>query len=286
MVTIFSTREIATVIWLLLFIIFCFASPKIRKSALGVIKAACTPKLFVSFMWILIYAVLLVFVLTFLPFWKWLYIKDISIWVLFAGVPVCYKAIGKKIDEHYFHNMILDNLKFAVLVEFIISSLTFSFVAELLILPAITFLALLDIIAGTKSEYASAKKFTSWLMAVAGIAIIGFTLKEAVNSYQTLGAIDLLVSFSVPVVFSALYIPVAYGFAIYAKYETLFIRMSFKEPNDKEVKRSHRKAVLRICGLSYKKIDKFQQEYVKNVYVSMKQDEFDELIKQFKAAHM
>ncbi len=53
--------------------------------------------------------------------------------------------------------------------------------------------------------------------------IIVFSLKEAISSYQTLGAIDLLVSFCVPIAFSGLYIPVAYGFAIYAKYEMLFI---------------------------------------------------------------
>jgi hypothetical protein len=97
-----------------------------------------------------------------------------------------------------------------------------------------------------------------------------------------LGDIDLLVSFCIPIIFSALYIPVAYGFAVYAKYEMLFVRMSFKEPKDKKVKHNHRLAVLRVCKLSYKKIVQFEQEYVKNIYISMEQIEFDELIKKFK----
>lgn len=281
MFNIFSTREIATAIWIAALIILCLIFPKIRRALFGVIKVACTPKLAVPFFCMILYAALFVLLLTVFPFWKWLYIKDICIWVLFAGVPACYKAIEKKIDEHYFRDMFLDNLKFAVLIEFIISAFTFKLIAELLILPAIAFLALLDAITGTKPEYTLVKKLTSFLMIFAGLTIIVFSLKEAISSYQTLGAIDLLVSFCVPIAFSVLYIPVAYGFAIYAKIEMLFIRMSFKEPKDKRIKRNHRLAVFKACKLSYKKIIQFEQEYVKNMYVSMKQIEFDDLIKKF-----
>ncbi len=284
MYTIFSTREIATAVWITFLIILCCISSKIHKALLGVLKAAITPKLAIPFIFMLLYAALFVFLLTFLPFWKWLYVKDISIWVFFAGVPACYKTIGKEIDEHYFRYIFFDNIKFTVLVEFIISTFTFSLISELLILSAITFLVLLDAIAGTKPEYSLVKKLTTFLLIFSGLTVIAFSLKEAIDSYQTLGIIDLLVSFCVPIVFSALYIPVAFGFAIYAKYEILFMRMSFKEPKDKKVKRKHRIAVLSVCRLSYKKIFKFEQEYVKNIYVSMKQVEFDNLIKKFKTS--
>lgn len=284
MLNIFSTREIAIAVWIAFTLIICLFSPKIRKSIQAVVKAACTPKLYIPFTGMVVYAAFFVFLLKFIPFWKWKYIKDITIWVLFAGIPACYKAVGDEIDKRYFRNMFLANLKFVALIEFIVSTFTFSLIAELLIVPSIIFLALLDAIASTKPEYTLVKKLTSFLILSAGFAIIALSLKEAISSYQTLGAIDLLVSFCIPIIFSALYIPVAYGFAVYAKYEMLFIRMSFKEPNDKKVKRNHRIAVLRVCKLSYKKIVRFEQEYIANIYISMKQIEFDDLIKSFKAS--
>ncbi|KOF57344.1 hypothetical protein AGR56_12965 [Clostridium sp. DMHC 10] len=64
----------------------------------------------------------------------------------------------------------------------------------------------------------------------------------------------------------------------------LFIRMSFKEPEDKKIKLNHRLAVLRACKLSYKHIIQFEREYVKNMYISMKPVEFDDLIKNFKTS--
>ena len=281
--TIFSTREIATAVWLVILIIVCFVHPSVRKSMFGVIKAACTPKLSIPFILLFTYASLLFFALSFTPFWKWKYIKDILIWVLFAGVPFCYKAIGEKAEEAYFRNMVLDNLKFVVLVEFIISSFTFGLIVEIILFPIITLFVLLGAIADTKPEYAPTKKSISFLMILAGIIFIYFTIREGVNSYQTLGVIDSLVSFFVPFVFSLLYVPVAYGFAVYAKYEMLFICISFKEPKDKKIKRRHRIAIFRVCGLSLKKISKFQQKYAMRMYVSMNQVEFDNLVKQFKA---
>lgn len=283
MLIIFSTREIAIAIWIAFALILCLFSSKIRKAFGSVIKAAFTPKLYIPFIGMLVYAAFFVFLLTFIPFWKWKYIKDITIWVLFAGIPACYKAIGDKIDEHYFRNIFLVNLKFVALIEFIVNTFTFSLIAELLIIPFIAFLALLYAIASIEPKYALVKKLTSFLIFLVELAIIAFSLKEAISSYQTLGAIDLLVSFCIPIIFSALYVPVAYGFAVYANYEMLFMRMSFKEPKDKKVKRNHRLAVLCVCKMSYKKILRFEQEYVKNMYTSMEQIEFDDLIKKFKA---
>lgn len=281
---IFSTREIAIGIWLSIFIIFVFASSKIRKSAIDVVKVACTPKLALPFIGMLTYAVLLVFALTLLPIWKMIYIKDIVLWVLFAGVPSCFKAIGRQIDEHYFLNMILDNLKFIALVEFIINSFTFNIIVELIMLPAIVFLFMIETVAGTKAEFLSVKKVITCIITFLGLAIIWFTFKEAWSSYHNLRIVDLLVIFFIPFIFSFLYMPIAYIFAIYAKYEILFLRMSFKEPKDKIIQQNHRKAVLKVCGLSYKRICRFEKECVNNMYVSMKQNEFNELVKAFKAA--
>lgn len=74
-------------------------------------------------------------------------------------------------------------------------------------------------------------------MILGGTIFIGFTIAKTINSYQKLGIIDSVVSFFIPIVFSVKYVPVAYGSVVYARYELLFIRISFKEPKDKKIKR-------------------------------------------------
>lgn len=56
MFTILSTREIATAAWFAVLIIFCIFSPKIRGSLLDVVKTACTPKLAIPFVCMILYA--------------------------------------------------------------------------------------------------------------------------------------------------------------------------------------------------------------------------------------
>lgn len=79
--------------------------------------------------------------------------------------------------------------------------------------------------------------------------------------------------------------PFAYGFAVYAKYEILFLRMSFREPQNKKIKLMHRWKVILACNLSYKKICEFTKKYVKNMYVTMDETDFDVIISNFKNTH-
>ena len=282
---IFSTREIASLIYILIFILYALTRKKVKDSAVNVIKVACTPKLLIPFIVMLLYASFIVIILTKLSFWNWIYLKDIIIWVLFAGVPVCFNAVSNTIKEHYFRNMITDNIKFAALVEFFTGTFTFSLIIELIILPVLTFFILLQAVSEYKEENKSAHKVFNWIVAILGFLILGFTIETAISSYKSIEGTQIIVSFCLPLIFSFLYLPIAHGFAVYAKYEMLFIRMSFKEPKDKKVRWNHRRKVISTCKFSYNKICMFSSEYVKNMYVTMKDNEFDAIIHNFKVAN-
>lgn len=279
---IFSTREFTTLTYLIIIVISVFASKKIRPSAISVIKAACAKKLIIPFFIMLIYATLFVFVLSFVPFWNWIYLKDIFIWVLFAGVPVCFNAINKATESHYFRNIILDNLKFAAIVEFFTGTFTFSLLVEFILQPVLLFFILLQMISNTKDEYKQVRTLMNWIVSIIGFIILGFTIKEAISSYNSLNALDIVVCFVLPIALSAFYLLFAYGFAIYAKYEMLFIRMGFKEPDDKKTRCRHRRKVVLLCGLSYSKICKFEKEYMHRMYVTMKESDFESIITDFR----
>ena len=71
-------------------------------------------------------------------------------------------------------------------------------------------------------------------------------------------------------------------FAIFAKYEILFLRMSFKEPQNRIIKLKHRIKVVMACKLSYGKIRRFLCSYVPQMYTTMDNSNFDEIINTFK----
>ena len=262
---IFSTREIAIGTYLALIIFFIFFSKRTRSSAFNVIKAACDKMLLIPFIGILLYGTIFVFVFSKLPFWEWKYIKDIIIWVIFAGVPVCFKATNRKNDEQYFRNIVIDNLKFTTLVEFFISSFTFSLIGEFILQPILTFLLMLQVYAGIKEEYKRVKILLDWGITVLSLFIYVITIKNAIDSYEQLGVIELIISFFIPIVFSIIYLPIAYLLALISSYQNIFSRIVIRNRNNKKIIKRIKLKIFSACGLSFKKIKSFDSEYNKYI---------------------
>lgn len=279
--SIFSSREIVAASFIIIIIIFAVSHKSIRPSAISVIRAALSKQIVFPFLLMIAYACLLTFLFSLSSFWKWYYLKDIIIWVLFVGTPICFNAALKGRDAYYFRHIITDNIKLAVLVEFLISTFTFPILVEFLLQFMLLLLGMLQVYAGTKEEYASTKKLIDWLLAIIGLFVLVYSLIEAVKKYAELDLIDLLVSVITPLVFSVFYLPVAYLLAVYSEYQLLFVRMSFKEPKDYKIQKTHRIKTLKACGLSLKKLDLFQKNVVPKMYPRLEEHDFQRLIIDF-----
>ena len=99
--SLFSTREIVSALYLLIFIVFIITKKSIRSSLLNVIKAFFCFKIQVPIFLLLLYGSIPVLVAKQFSFWKWIYIKDIIIWLIFAGVPGCLNVSDAKEQSHF-----------------------------------------------------------------------------------------------------------------------------------------------------------------------------------------
>lgn len=278
----FSTREIALGIYLFLLIFYIFINKKVRSSAIVLMKVALRRQLLVPFCIIWVYAIIFIYTVSNIELWNWYYIKDVLIWVIFMGIPICFKAIDRNTDNRYFFNIIFNNFKFIAIVEFLISNFTFALWIELLLQFILLLVYMMQAIAERKEEYKPAKKLIDIVIAIISLFIIIATFKIALNTYSEHNISEYVISFIIPVVLSIIYVPVAYMMAIYSRYEMLFIRMKFKEPKTKKIIRQHRLAVIKNCRLSIKRIIKFERTYMPKMYVNMNQEEFEKILYDFK----
>lgn len=281
MIKVFSSREIAVGIYLVLLVIYVLVKTESRNAMIKVVKVACNRKLAIPFLFLVFYAFGLVWKLSQYSFWKSTYIKDITIWFLFAGVPLCFKAINHK-DDHYFRKSITNNLKFTAMVEFFSGTFTFSLPIELLIQPIIAFLVIVQEISKHDKKYSSVATIVSVILSCVGVGIFYATVQEAIKEYAQLNAIDLIVRFCIPIVFSLFFIPAAYLLAIYAKYEILFYRMDFLTEDNKQTRKKYKKKAIQACGLSYNKVCLFERDYLQRMYKKMTENEYDDLVLDFK----
>ena len=215
-----------------------------------------------------------------LPIWESIYLKDIIIWTLFSGLTICINAVAGEADEKYILKVLKDNIRFTMVTELLLSTFTFSFWVELIIIPITTVIVLFDTVAEHKSDAIAVHKLLQDVMAFAGLCVILQTVRVGILEYRELNVINTLVSFFIPIVYLLLVTPLEYAFELYSKYEMLFIQMHFKEPSDKMVQRKRHLKVIKACGLSVRKIILFQKQCIPRMYVSMSDSEFEALISQ------
>ena len=183
MLEVFTTRELAMFIWFLIFCIASFLNNKIRKSIINVIKCLLSIKLVVPFFMLFLYTCILTLILQLFSIEITKFIKDILLWFIFAGIPFSYSSISKDIDSVYFKKYIFDNIKVIAVLEFMVSTFTFKLWIELIIIPIIIIISILDAIAKMKEEYKSVHKFLSYILSLIGIYIVLSSLCVAIDTY-------------------------------------------------------------------------------------------------------
>ncbi|WLV25355.1 hypothetical protein QR721_03765 [Aciduricibacillus chroicocephali] len=282
MISLFSTREIALGIWmaitLIIILIMAMKYKDIRKSMHDVIKALMNKYIILFFTITLIYAISCVKMLSMLPIWEWQFLKDIIIWVLLIGFPICMNAIQKR-DQFFFRNVVIDNIKVFVLIEFFVNTFTFNITAELILIAFATVLLLLIHVASSNQSYKHAEKLLSYVQIFLGFSIICFALKNAYQHYHGFNQIDLMITFSLPLVLSILFLPLAYLFAIYAEYELVFVMLNFRVCSEKRKKVKWR--IFTTCKLSLKKIYTIKLKYLKEFYKTMDYKDIDDVFQKF-----
>ena len=279
---IFSTRELATAFWVGAILIAVgmaiVTNKKIRQGFIGVLKCFFNRKLRKLWEIYFLYIGIITLMFSRSPIWKNIYLKDIILWTLFSGLTICMNAVAGEADEKYISKVLKDNIRFTVVTEFLLSTFTFSFWVELIIIPITTVIVLFDTVAEHKSDAIAVHKLLQDVMAFAGLCVILQTVRVGILEYRELNVINTLVSFFIPIVYLLLVTPLEYAFELYSKYEMLFIQMHFKEPSDKMVRRKRHLRVIKVCGLSVKRIMLFQKQCIPRMYISMPDVEFDLLI--------
>lgn len=279
---IFSTRELATAFWVGAILIAVgmaiVTNKKIRQGFIGVLKCFFNRKLRKLWEIYFLYIGIITLIFSRFPIWKNIYLKDIILWTFFSGLTICINAVAGEADEKYILKVLKDNIRFTMVTELLLSTFTFSFWIELIIIPITTVIVLFDTVAEHKSDAIAVHKLLQDVIAFAGLCVILQTVRVGILEYRELNVTNTLVSFFIPIVYLLLVTPLEYAFELYSKYEMLFIQMHFKEPSDKMVRRKRHLKVIKVCGLSVKRIMLFQKQCIPRMYISMPDVEFDLLI--------
>ena len=130
---IFTSREIAIFIWVVVALILAVSQKKIRESLFPVIKAFFAKKIIITYLLSVVYITLSVFLLYRVKFWDIPLLKKTVFWTLtFASVSL-FNINKVSEDKKYFIAAVKHNLKLSLIFEFILDFYSPNLFVELLI---------------------------------------------------------------------------------------------------------------------------------------------------------
>lgn len=280
----FQQEKLHQGLYLLLLLLWLISKKDGARAVIALLKTVFKPIIIIPVLCLLGYAALLVYGLHFVPFWEWALLKDVVIWVLFVATPICFKAGTRKIKDYPFKQMVIDNFLWSAFLEFFVGAFTFSFLTEMIILPVFTFITILKDYDRDDPKHKQYQKIFDGIATVAGLLLLVFTAKEAITTVTKEGAISLLVSFSIPAIFSVAFLPIVYALAVTAKYHDLFVRLYIRNNISNNGLWRKKKAVFCACRISYKKLQKFEQaysQYISTICAANDDDSFFDFVKEF-----
>lgn len=281
--SLFTTREIAIGFWIIVLFIALLIRKDTRDGIIEFIKFIFSKHLRLIWESFFIYVGVITFGVSHIALWKYVYLKDIIIWSLTSGVIVCMNSVDREAKDDYVQKVLKDSIKPMIFVEFIMSTFTFNIIVELIMIPFITALSLAEVLSEGKVEPASAKKFLNGLMGIIGIWILYGTISIAIDEYQQLNYSDTFISFMIPIVYLIAIIPLLFVWLYIGKYDLIFCRMSKYEKNISFKRKIWKRImVLRLCGLSCDKINRFTRGFSYQSCTSMTEEDFNDILVIFK----
>lgn len=220
-----SNREISILIWAFLTLTILILSSKGSfGNLLSVVKALFSKKFIPFYATFGIYFFIIISILSKFSIWEFSLYKDFIYWFLTTGIVLFFNSNNLK-GYKDFTKVILTAISLTIILEFIIGFYNFSLVWELILIPIVTFISLLSLVAEMKKDDRNTKIVANILkniLSFIGLGIFIYCIYQLTINYKDFFTLSNLKSFLLPPLFTLLFLPLVYFTVLYIKYERAF----------------------------------------------------------------
>jgi len=245
----FSTREMATVCWFVLFSAWALSHPIVRNALRDVLRSVCTAWIIWPISLMLLYVMGTVWFLSVIGVWKVDLLKDTVMWFLFGGVGMMLRIGAEPGIENVFRNTVKDSLRIVIILEFLINTYVFPLLFEMLLIPAVTIISIAGIVASKKDRQSVSAKFFRRLEIGIGLVVVLSAVTRAIGGGRDLSSFQTLRSVALIPLLSIMMFPFMYVMVVVYCYEQLFRRLQLGRPKSSDLIRYTRHRIFRHAGL-------------------------------------
>lgn len=278
----FSNREKALVMWILVFLTWGLSRREIAKSILDVLKALFQRKILIVLAAMVVYIGSEVWLFHRIGLWKANLMKDTVFWTFGTAFVYVVNANQATEKEHFFRKIVLDSLKLVLVLEFLVNFYTFNLWIEIILVPLIFTLVGMRTIADTNEEYQPVKKATDTILAVFGIAFLVFAMIRFLGDPDAIATSDSLRMLILPPALTLAYLPFLYFLALLMAYESLFVRIDIFLKGDKSMARFTKQRILVLCHVDLGKLNRFARDNTPKLRKLKDKNDVMSMIRNFK----
>jgi hypothetical protein len=154
--------------------------------------------------------------------------KDAVIIVLTVGFPMFFKAVAAKDGRVLMAKQIRDLLGVTAILAFYVNLVSLPLVGELVLQPALIFLALISAVAKhQKGDALKVAKAADVLLGLAGVALLTYTTVRMVQQWHQLDLRELVLTAAMSFWLPPLILPFIYVLAFYGASEMVLTMLRF-----------------------------------------------------------
>ncbi len=262
-----SNREISILIWsFVIFTILIISAKGGFGQLMNIVKALFSKKFLPFYASFIAYFALIIYFLNSIEIWEFTLYKDFTYWFLTTALVLFFNSNDLKTSKD-FTKIALTAISLTIILEFIIGYFNFSLVAELILVPIVTFISILSIVAQTKKSdrnTATVVNFLQAILSIVGFGVLIYCLYQLIKDYSNFFTFSNLKSFLLPPIFTFLFLPFIYFTVLYIKYEIVFGNLRRYKFLTETKKKKIRHLILRYANVQFKNIDKANQIIVFN----------------------
>lgn len=271
-----NNRDWAVVVWLTIFIIALLCAKSVRASISGILPDLFSRIILIPLVGMLIYFAVMVFLLCEVGFWDISLLKDTVVWMCSVGILTFFTSTKSLKQERPVWGFIRDNIKMIIFLEFFLNAFVFSLGVELLILPVVSVLMLMQFFAKDVVKNERVYKFTSTIISIFGFTALFYCSYQLYYNWQTFFSIDNLRTFLYPVILSVLFLPFLYFLVLFIHYEDMLVPIKVVFYDEPENYNSFRNVVVQKARFSIRRLKKLRP-FIR-VNKSMTLDDFKKLV--------
>jgi hypothetical protein len=223
-------REWATVVLLAVVLTFIMARNDMRPNLLNVCRVALGKVILVPAAIMLTYLAAVVFAASRIDLWNTRLIGATLAWVVASALVGFFKVLEVPNDKHYFRSALKKAVAITILVDAYVNLFVFPFWAELIILPTIALVVMLQAVTATNDEVANIRGCLNGVAGFLGISLFVYATIRLIEYLLTAHLAHLAQlgrSLILPMWLNLALIPFTYLLALRLGYETAFMRLGF-----------------------------------------------------------